>query len=297
MRQARRRLRTLHHHFLRCLACLGRALHFKQRVVATAATYYKRFYTVTDFASFDPRVVVPTALYLAGKCEECRVRAEDVVANAARLQPQFHVLAGLRPEHLLECECHLLQRLDFDLIVHHPYPCLEQYAEDLQRVVRSSADTLSLPRAGRAQGGDPMAVDNEAGAGQGQQGQEEEDDDGDDNGDDDEAWRRVLPTAWRVVNDAYFSDAVLLHPPFAIAIAALVVAATRLGLRVEAWLEGLNANDNALRAASVLLLELYADEGREAAAGKARVAPLVRALDDGICPKLGAPSTAFGAPS
>ena len=274
----RRRLRTLHHHVLRCLARLGRALHFKQRVIATAATYYKRFYTVTDFSSFDPRLVVPTALYLAGKCEECGVRAEDVVANTARLESQFHVLVGLRPEHLLECEFHLLQRLDFDLIVHHPYPCLEQYAEDLQRLVRSSVSaSSSLTDKELTQDGEPITAGNE---------EEEQDDDA--------AWQQVLPTAWRVVNDAYFSDAVLLYPPFAIAIAALVVATTRLGLHVEAWLKGLNVNDDALRAATALLLELYADEEREVAASKARVAPLVRALDNGICPKLGAPSAAFG---
>ena len=131
----------LHNHFIKCISQLGKLLKLKQRVIATAITYYKRTFTRTSFESLDPRLVVPTVVYLAGKVEECGVRAGDVVSSLARLRQRFHILANIRTEHLLECEFYVLQQLDFDLIVHHPYSCLVRYVADMQQEDDTVADT------------------------------------------------------------------------------------------------------------------------------------------------------------
>ena len=60
--------------------------------------------------------------------------------SLARLRLRFHVLPDVRAEHLLECEFYVLQQLDFDLIVHHPYSCLVRYVGDLQREDDTVAD-------------------------------------------------------------------------------------------------------------------------------------------------------------
>lgn len=98
-------------------------------------------FTRTSFDQLDPRLVIPTVAYLAGKVEECGVRAGDVANSLTRLRLRFHVLPGVCPEHILECEFYVLQHLDFDLIVHHPYVCLVRYVGDLQRKDNTVADT------------------------------------------------------------------------------------------------------------------------------------------------------------
>jgi cyclin C len=202
--------------------------------------FYKRVFTRTSFELLDPRLVVPTVAYLAGKVEECGARAGDVVNSLARLRLRFHILPNVQPEHLLECEFYVLQLLDFDLIVHHPYTCLVRYVGDLQREDDTIADAC-------------------------------------------------MQMAWNMVNDSFFTDIPLLYPPFMVAVAALVMSCVAQDRAVDTWLEGLNVNDEKLRAVSRALLAFFESPP---ATDKASVGPLIATLVS-IVPALGEPSSAF----
>ncbi len=58
---------------------LGKLLKLKQRVIATAIVFFKRFYLKSSFVDFDPRLIAPTTLFLAAKSEECSLNARKVV--------------------------------------------------------------------------------------------------------------------------------------------------------------------------------------------------------------------------
>ena len=47
--------------------------------MATAITYFRRFYLVRDFCEYDPRNVGPACLYLACKTEEAQVGVKVLV--------------------------------------------------------------------------------------------------------------------------------------------------------------------------------------------------------------------------
>ncbi|KAJ0110565.1 hypothetical protein Patl1_01547 [Pistacia atlantica] len=54
---------------------LAQNVKVRQRVVATAVTYMRRFYTRKSMTEYDPHLVAPTCLYLASKAEESTVQA------------------------------------------------------------------------------------------------------------------------------------------------------------------------------------------------------------------------------
>ena len=58
---------------------LGKSLKFRTTVIATAIVYFKRFFLKTSFAEFDPMLLVPTCIYLAGKVEEHQAGCAAVV--------------------------------------------------------------------------------------------------------------------------------------------------------------------------------------------------------------------------
>ena len=71
--------------------------------------------------------IASTCLFLAGKVEEMPVKIMAVVAEAYKMQhqnqglgPAWKELLELR-EQILVCERILLQALNFDLDVQHPY--------------------------------------------------------------------------------------------------------------------------------------------------------------------------------
>ena len=46
---------------------VGKVLEWRQPVIATAILLHKRFFIRASLNEFDPRLVVPTCLYVAGK--------------------------------------------------------------------------------------------------------------------------------------------------------------------------------------------------------------------------------------
>lgn len=54
---------------------LGKILKIRQRGIATALVYFRRFYQKNNFYNFDPSLIAPTCMFLASKSEEFSTKA------------------------------------------------------------------------------------------------------------------------------------------------------------------------------------------------------------------------------
>ncbi|CAL8467030.1 g6566 [Coccomyxa elongata] len=98
-----------------------RAFGFPNKVQAAAVLFLKRFYLTYSTLEHDPKNVLLTAIYLAGKVEEAYIGAEEF---CKRLQQD--------EEAVLSTEPLVLQGLSFDLITYTPYSSLSGYFADLE---------------------------------------------------------------------------------------------------------------------------------------------------------------------
>lgn len=110
------------------ITVLSEKCKLRQRVAATAIVYLRRFYARQLVREYDPRLIAPVCLYLAAKAEEHTLHAKIIIA-------QMNVLydGGAYPygvAHIFEHEFKVINALDFDLIIFHPYRPLLQYCAD-----------------------------------------------------------------------------------------------------------------------------------------------------------------------
>ncbi|CAN6211188.1 unnamed protein product [Urochloa humidicola] len=110
---------------------LAQQVKVRQRVLATAVTYFRRVYTRKSMSEYDPRLVAPTCLYLASKVEESTVQARLLVFYIKKMcgtgsddKYRFEI------KDILEMEMKLLEALDYYLVVFHPYRPLLQLLQD-----------------------------------------------------------------------------------------------------------------------------------------------------------------------
>ena len=125
--------RVVRPHLVAFAYAMGHKLRFQSRVSATAATYVNRFYVSTRMRDADPRHVVPASVYLAAKVEEMgQYRPQVIIDTVHRVAVgEFAVFASsIDAAALLESELLVLERLEFDLVVFHPYHDLDKYAAD-----------------------------------------------------------------------------------------------------------------------------------------------------------------------
>ena len=61
---------------------LGKKLNLRQRVIATAIVFFRRFYIKNAYCETDPFTVIAACCYVAGKAEESPVHIKNVVAEA-----------------------------------------------------------------------------------------------------------------------------------------------------------------------------------------------------------------------
>lgn len=175
--------------FCQCIVELGMACRLRQRVIATAITYFRRVYSSHSLCKADPRLLYVTALYLAAKSEETSVAAKHMIATARKLP------STMLPQHydikeVLDAEVALLEALDFVLLVPSPYVDL--------------AELLSAYNADK----------------------------------------QLACAAWGTLNDAYIlGDVCLMHPPFLIAAACMVVGAAAKGIDIAPWVHALRGLD------------------------------------------------------
>jgi cyclin C len=60
----------------------GKKLHLRQRVIATAIVFFKRFYLKSSYCDTHPMLVVAACCYVASKAEESPVHIKTVVSEA-----------------------------------------------------------------------------------------------------------------------------------------------------------------------------------------------------------------------
>lgn len=64
---------------------LGKQLSLRQRVIATATIFFRRFYLKNAYCETDPFIVIAACCYVAAKCEESPVHIKSVVTEARLL--------------------------------------------------------------------------------------------------------------------------------------------------------------------------------------------------------------------
>jgi len=148
------------------------------RVSATAIVYFRRFYLNNSMATHDPRVIMLGCLILAGKSEESRVeRMDELLA----LNPDCS------PQRMLNAELLVIQALNFNMKVFHPFNFLQTLLSDIKR----KYSTKSQIRAKAVTAVEPHVF---------------------------ESW---LPSAENVLTALQFTHACLLYTPLDIAFSAL----------------------------------------------------------------------------
>ena len=116
---------------------IGEKIPVRQQVIATATTYFKRFYTKYGLKSVDPILMAPTCLILAAKVEESGSipgGSNKIINNTQSALKRFPCFEGndfiYTVKSLTMAEFYLLECMDCCLIVYNPYRPLLQYVED-----------------------------------------------------------------------------------------------------------------------------------------------------------------------
>ncbi|KAJ7182619.1 cyclin-like protein [Mycena crocata] len=197
-------------YFAELIAKLGKKLNIAQRAIATATVFFRRFYLKNSYCETDPFVVIAACCYVAAKAEECPVHIKNVVQDARHIFGQEPYGVKNFPSDnskLAEMEFYLVDDLECDLTVFHPYRTLLA----LCKSVDGSEEHASAALAHEEEAGEVgvgIAADDGTrywGTGDGQL----------------ELPQNGLQTAWFIVNDTYRSELCLLYPPHLIAIAAI----------------------------------------------------------------------------
>ncbi|KAF4602706.1 RNA polymerase II holoenzyme cyclin-like subunit [Pleurotus pulmonarius] len=189
-------------YFADLITKLGKRLSLRQRVIATATVFFKRFYLKNSFCETDPFIVIAACCYVAAKAEESPVHIKNVVSEARSL---FNDIYGIKTfssdnSKLAEMEFYLVDDLECDLTVFHPY-------RSLLTLCRKEGDHDE-----EAEAGERWAATTEGG------------------GFTNSMVRLILTfNGWPIhslpsrfiINDTYRSDICLLYPPHVIAIAAI----------------------------------------------------------------------------
>ncbi|KAJ7083148.1 cyclin-like protein [Mycena belliarum] len=185
---------------------LGRKLRvLPQRVIATATVFFRRFYLKNSYCETDPFIVVAACCYLAAKAEEFPMHIKVIAVDARDLFAQEPYNVKNFPSDnakLAEMEFYLVDDLECDLTVFHPYRTLLALCKKSD----ASGDPADEEEAGEL-GVGIVGEDGPRywGTGQGQL----------------ELPPNGLQTAWFIVNDTYRSELCLLYSPHLLAVAAL----------------------------------------------------------------------------
>ncbi|KAF4615909.1 hypothetical protein D9613_011362 [Agrocybe pediades] len=191
--------------FANVITKLGKKLQFRQRTIATATVFFRRFYLKNSYCETDPFIVIAACCYLAAKAEESPVHIKVVVSESRTLFSHTYgvkTFSSSDNSKLAEMEFYLVDDLECDLIVFHPYRTLLALCKKAPGEDNSSEE-------GEAEDEEVgVGIDDGPrywGTGQGRL----------------ELTPAALQTAWSIINDTYRSNLCLLYPPHLIAVAAI----------------------------------------------------------------------------
>ncbi|KAF9457251.1 cyclin-like protein [Collybia nuda] len=195
-------------YFANVISKLGKKLQLRQRVIATATVFFRRFYVKNSYCETDPFIVISACCYVAAKAEESPVHIKNVVTESRLLFSQENYNVKNFPSDntkLAEMEFYLVDDLECDLTVFHPYRTLLTLC---RKEATDSASLFGSEEGEAEEAGIGIGTEDGPrywGTGEGQL----------------EVTDGALQTAWFIINDTYRSDLCLLYPPHIIAIAAL----------------------------------------------------------------------------
>ena len=112
---------------------VGLEMKLRYDTLATGVVYMHRFYMCHSFKTFSRFVTACGCLFLAGKVEETPKKCKDIikVAKTCMTEAQFNTFGEDPKETVMIMERILLQTINFDLQVEHPYKHLLDYAKNL----------------------------------------------------------------------------------------------------------------------------------------------------------------------
>ncbi|KAH8831113.1 cyclin-like protein [Flagelloscypha sp. PMI_526] len=209
-------------YFANAITKLCKKLTLRQRVIATAVVFFRRFYLKNSYCDTDPFLVLSACVYVAAKAEESPVHIKNVVTESRSLFAKSDYNHKTFPsDHtkLAEMEFYLVDDLECDLTVFHPYRTLLSLCKKVSASPDADMDDAGVGVAEDDEDGQPRYW----GTGKGRLELEE----------------GALQGAWFIINDTYRSDLCLRHPPHLIAIAAIYLILILHGQTrrvVEQWL-------------------------------------------------------------
>lgn len=114
------------------LGAVCQRLRLPSHVRGTAAAYFRRFYLQNSVNKYDPRLLLPTCVFLAAKSENCFVSAQTLAA----------ALESISSQQILALEFELFSELHFTLAVHTALWPLQGFFLDIQAQTDVDPDTL-----------------------------------------------------------------------------------------------------------------------------------------------------------
>lgn len=84
-------------HIFIVIAMLGKRLSLRQRVIATATVFFRRFYVKNLYCETDPFIVIAACCYVAAKAEESPVHIKNVVSESRLMFSRTYELSPLLP--------------------------------------------------------------------------------------------------------------------------------------------------------------------------------------------------------
>jgi len=202
--------------FANLISKLGKKLAYRQRVVATATVFFKRFYLKNAYCDTDPFIVATACCYVAGKAEELPVHIKTVIQEAKAVFADHGIYHFTADNHkLAEMEFYLVDELECDLVVFHPYRTLmtlcgkdDGTAASVIEAGELGVGGIELVPAGPGEVWEGNGIKRYWGSGEGKLLLDD----------------KTLQLAWLIINDTYRTDVCMKYPPFVIAIAAIYLA-------------------------------------------------------------------------
>ncbi|KAH8117199.1 cyclin-like protein [Phellopilus nigrolimitatus] len=213
--------------FANLMSKLGNKLNMRQRVIATATVFFRRFYLKNSYCETDPYLVLAACCYVAAKAEESPVHIKTMIMEARNVLSEYSIRHfPTDNSKLAEMEFYLVDDLDCDLVVFHPYRTLMTLVRDTSQIEQDSDKEAGELGAGidgpRYWGTGEGKLDMHTGG---------------------------IQNAWFLINDTYRSDICLLYPPHLIAIAALYLICVLNPFVRQAHMEWMELKQAAVAAA------------------------------------------------
>ncbi|KAJ2788081.1 hypothetical protein GGI15_000102 [Coemansia interrupta] len=104
-------------------------------VKATAINFVKRFYLHNVVFDYPPKTIMLTCFYLATKVENSFVKIDDFIRPLTTAEIKRNGKAQTKSEDILDLEFVVIQSLQFELAVHHPFRPAYGFYLDMQAYI------------------------------------------------------------------------------------------------------------------------------------------------------------------